>query len=144
MLFNVANYNHMRQEVEALKKKYTTLQGTMSGQKQQLASLQSLASEVSMAYGLKQILKASAPEEETALPQAYRNSVEQYGMLIRASTATPWQRMNLLDDRWAAVVPKLWPVEGPLTGTFGDRLDPFNGEGSLHAGVDISTPYGSA
>lgn len=143
MLFKVANYNHMRQEVEALKKKYNVLQGTMSGQKQQLASLQSLASEVSIAYGLK-VSKPIDRDEITEIPLAYRASVEQYHMLIRASSATPWQRLNLLDDHWAAVIPKLWPVEGPLTGTFGDRLDPFNGEGSFHAGVDISTPYGTA
>ncbi len=143
MLFKVANYNHMRLEVEALKKKYSALQGTMTGQKQQLASLQSLASEVSMAYGIK-VAKPDFLEQRDEIPVAYRASVEQYHTLIRASSATPFQRLNLLDDRWSAVVPKLWPVEGPLTGTFGERLDPFNGEGSFHAGVDISIPYGTA
>ena len=143
MWLKVANYNNLRQEVAALKKKYNILQGTMTGQQQELASLQSLASEVSMAYGLKQVTGVSAPIAETEMPLEYRTSVEQYRLLMRASVATPWQRQNLLDDRWGTTLPSLWPVEGPMTGSFGERLDPFNGEGSFHAGLDISTPYGS-
>jgi murein DD-endopeptidase MepM/ murein hydrolase activator NlpD len=38
--------------------------------------------------------------------------------------------------------PTLWPVEGRITGAFGERIDPFNGEGAFHRGVDISSPYG--
>ena len=33
-------------------------------------------------------------------------------------------------------------MEGPITGPFGARIDPFNGEGAFHSGVDISCPYG--
>ena len=33
-------------------------------------------------------------------------------------------------------------VEGQVTGSFGERIDPFNGEGAFHSGVDISSPYG--
>jgi murein DD-endopeptidase MepM/ murein hydrolase activator NlpD len=35
-------------------------------------------------------------------------------------------------------------VEGRVTGSFGERLDPFNGEGAFHSGVDISSSYGQA
>jgi murein DD-endopeptidase MepM/ murein hydrolase activator NlpD len=38
--------------------------------------------------------------------------------------------------------PTLWPVIGPITGQFGERLDPFSGEGAFHTGVDISGEYG--
>jgi murein DD-endopeptidase MepM/ murein hydrolase activator NlpD len=38
--------------------------------------------------------------------------------------------------------PSLWPVIGHLTGTFGERMDPFSGEGAFHTGVDISSQYG--
>ena len=40
--------------------------------------------------------------------------------------------------------PTLWPVIGHLTGTFGERMDPFSGEGAFHTGVDISSQYGDA
>jgi murein DD-endopeptidase MepM/ murein hydrolase activator NlpD len=142
MLLKVAHYNQLRQQVEALQKRYANQQGTISGQQQQLASLQSLASEVSMAYGLKQVTQA-VPKQDEVMPAEYRDSVEQYHMLMRATYATPFQRRNLLDDHWGGVmIPSLWPVEGPITGSFGDRNDPFNGEGAFHAGVDISSPYG--
>jgi murein DD-endopeptidase MepM/ murein hydrolase activator NlpD len=38
--------------------------------------------------------------------------------------------------------PTLWPVEGRITGAFGERIDPFNGEGAFHRGVDIASSYG--
>jgi murein DD-endopeptidase MepM/ murein hydrolase activator NlpD len=146
MLIKVAHYNQLRSQVETLQKRYANQQGTISGQQQQLASLQSLASEVSMAYGLKQVAKAgpaSGSGEGEVAPMAYRASVEQYHMLMRATFATPFQRQTLLDDHWGGVtIPSLWPVEGPITGSFGDRNDPFNGEGAFHSGVDISSPFG--
>ena len=34
------------------------------------------------------------------------------------------------------------PVEGKVTSSFGERDDPFNGEGAFHAGIDISAGFG--
>jgi murein DD-endopeptidase MepM/ murein hydrolase activator NlpD len=56
------------------------------------------------------------------------------GMGVRQATITDWLRM--------AEAPNLWPVEGRITGSFGERIDPFNGEGAFHRGVDISSDYG--
>ncbi len=42
-----------------------------------------------------------------------------------------------------ADAPSLWPVEGRVTSSFGEREDPFNGEGAFHAGLDISAPNGT-
>ena len=41
--------------------------------------------------------------------------------------------------------PSLWPVMGPITSSFGQRVDPVlhNGEGEFHAGIDISAPNGT-
>jgi murein DD-endopeptidase MepM/ murein hydrolase activator NlpD len=33
-------------------------------------------------------------------------------------------------------------VEGQITGSFGERTDPFNGEGAFHTGVDIGAAVG--
>ena len=43
-----------------------------------------------------------------------------------------------------AFTPTLWPVIGPITGQFRERMDPFSGEGAFHTGVDISSQYGDA
>jgi murein DD-endopeptidase MepM/ murein hydrolase activator NlpD len=54
--------------------------------------------------------------------------------LTRNATTADWVRANS--------APNLWPVEGQVTGSFGERIDPFNGEGAFHSGVDISSAYG--
>jgi murein DD-endopeptidase MepM/ murein hydrolase activator NlpD len=42
-----------------------------------------------------------------------------------------------------ADAPSIWPVEGRVGSSFGEREDPFNGEGKFHSGVDIEAPYGT-
>ena len=42
-----------------------------------------------------------------------------------------------------ADAPTLWPLEGRITSGFGERLDPIDGEGAFHTGIDIAAPYGS-
>ncbi len=50
---------------------------------------------------------------------------------------------SLSDWTRAAEAPSLWPVEGRITSSFGERVDPFNGEGAFHSGIDLSVPYGT-
>jgi murein DD-endopeptidase MepM/ murein hydrolase activator NlpD len=43
-----------------------------------------------------------------------------------------------------ASAPTLWPVEGRITSGFGERNDPFSGDGgAFHRGVDISSTFGT-
>ena len=42
-----------------------------------------------------------------------------------------------------AAAPTLWPVQGRVTSSFGERIDPFGGEGAFHRGVDISSDIGT-
>ncbi len=53
---------------------------------------------------------------------------------VKNATTADWVRL--------AEAPNLWPVEGMVTGSFGERIDPFNGEGAFHSGIDISSTYG--
>lgn len=50
---------------------------------------------------------------------------------------------GLVDLASLSYAPSLWPVQGPLTSSFGEREDPFSGEGAFHKGVDISSHYGT-
>jgi murein DD-endopeptidase MepM/ murein hydrolase activator NlpD len=45
----------------------------------------------------------------------------------------------------AANSPNIWPVTGPISSSFGERIDPVlgNGEGEFHPGMDISGPLGT-
>jgi murein DD-endopeptidase MepM/ murein hydrolase activator NlpD len=42
-----------------------------------------------------------------------------------------------------ADAPSLWPLEGRVASGFGQRIDPFNGEGAFHEGIDIDAPLGT-
>src|ERR1700740_641754 len=52
MLWKVGNYNALRHDQETLKKQYQALQTTVKDTNQRLDSLQSLATEVAMTYGV--------------------------------------------------------------------------------------------
>jgi murein DD-endopeptidase MepM/ murein hydrolase activator NlpD len=118
----------------------------------QVASLGSLASEVSALYGLKSdsILESNAPEFREA---QVNSSLDQlYALRTSALTGaattgiTLGLTRNVTTADWirANAAPNLWPVEGRITGSFGERIDPFNGEGAFHSGVDIASSYGQA
>jgi murein DD-endopeptidase MepM/ murein hydrolase activator NlpD len=150
MLMKVARFNQLRSEKEALKTRYNQLEQVAQEKEIQVASLGSLAGEVSALYGLKtsRMLRADSsdlsPDEfSSSLDQLYalRSSALSGAATVgielgggKPATTADWLRM--------AAAPTMWPVEGPVTGSFGERIDPFNGEGAFHTGVDISTAYG--
>lgn len=152
MLLKVSHFNELRAQKEELKNRYTRLEQVAKERDIQVASLGSLASEVSSLYGLKtdQILTPSSDALQDAavtssLDRLYTlrstalNGAATTGIslgLTRNVTPADWLRANS--------APSLWPVEGPVTGSFGERTDPFNGEGAFHSGVDISANYGQA
>jgi murein DD-endopeptidase MepM/ murein hydrolase activator NlpD len=143
MLFKVSNYNNLRTEKEALKKRYDNLQQVVNQTNTQLASLENLASEISSAYGLKR--KLLGPDDlghEGLLVPSYQASLEQFNFLQNMPLSQPAGVLSAVT--WLENTrPSMWPVQGSLTGNFGSRIDPFEGEGAFHAGVDISSPYGS-
>lgn len=142
MTWKVSNYNSLRGEVDTLRTKYQVLQRENDEKQEQLASLQLMASEVSAALGLKSQLEGTADiSDEGPLVPSYNESIEEYNFLKSASFsrlhheyARSWQKN---------VVPSMWPVNGVLLSRFGERTDPFSGEGAIHAGVDISAPMGT-
>ena len=152
MLFKVMRFNQVRAEKEQVKSRYSQLEQVARDKDIQVASLGSLASEVSAIYGLK-----TEPLLQHADPQARRDSMvdsslNQFNILRvsaisgaatigigmgahRPMTTADWLRLSQL--------PTLWPVVGRITSAFGERIDPFNGEGAYHRGVDISSTYGT-
>jgi murein DD-endopeptidase MepM/ murein hydrolase activator NlpD len=151
MVWKVANFNELRSEKKALQSRYQALEQVSHEKDVQVASLGSLADEVSVIYGLKPNQKFLASKGEPVQPDQVQYSLDQlYALknsaLTGAATAglgMGHRRQATLSD-WidATTAPTLWPVLGPITGSFGERIDPFNGEGAFHAGVDISCPYG--
>ncbi len=139
MAWKVANYNALRREAEGLRNRYQTLQKEVNQTNQQLASLQMFASEVSLAYGIKQKLEGPSDisSEGSQLP-SYSASVQEYNYL-RSIIGMKRSRPR----RFENAVPSIWPVLGRFMGHFGQRTDPFSGEGAYHTGVDLSAPKGT-
>ena len=142
MAWKVANYNALRQEIESLRSRYAKLQKASNEKSDQLAELQLFASEVSMAYGLKE--KLEGPEEishEGRLLPTIPESLAEYDLLRTANLTSYYHRYP---RSWHTNTrPSIWPVEGHLESYFGKRMDPFSGEGALHKGVDIGASMGT-
>jgi murein DD-endopeptidase MepM/ murein hydrolase activator NlpD len=152
MLLKVSRYNQLRQEKDQLKTSYSQLEQVAKERDVQVASLGSIAGEVSALYGLKTqptLVTASADhvddsEVTSSLDQLHvlrtsaLSGATMVGLtlgLTRNATTADWFRANS--------APNLWPVDGQVTASFGERIDPFNGEGAFHSGVDISSAYGT-
>jgi len=151
MLMKTSEYNELRAEKDDLKNRYTKLEQVAKERDIQVASLGSLASEVSSLYGLKSdpVLVAAATSDKIQDDQVVSSLDRLYTLKttalsgataagltlgLRNATTADWVRANS--------APNLWPVEGPITGSFGERIDPFNGEGAFHSGIDIGALYG--
>lgn len=150
MLWKVGNYNALRHDQETLKKQYRALQTTVTDTNQRLDSLQSLATEVAMTYGVMRFHPAAFDQADAlATPQdAFDRSVEQYSFLKRnaaviAVTAGGMRLMPGMSFSDSNYTPSIWPVLGHITDSFGARLDPFSGEGAFHTGVDVGADYGA-
>jgi len=153
MLLKVSRFNQLRTEKEALKNRYSRLEQVAKEKDIQVASLGALASEVSALYGLKsERLLVTASTEDMRDAQVSSSLDQLYALKTSALSGAATIGISLGLSRnvttadWLRVSasPNLWPVEGQVTGSFGERIDPFNGEGAFHCGVDISASYGQA
>lgn len=166
MLLKTESFNQVRQERETLRKNYKQMAEIAHDRDVQVASLGALAGEVTTLYGLRQdkliSQRASANPATAPTPQslalsddvsqqAVKLSIDQFyalreqAMSGRVTRAIEGGLTANYDGDWTllADAPSLWPIEGRVASSFGEREDPINGEGAFHAGIDIDAPYGT-
>lgn len=169
MLLKTESYNQVRAERETLRQNYQRMAQIAHNRGVQVASLGALANEVSALYGLRQnrleAAKAATPASAAAaasssatLAQTDDPSQQQVAKSIDAFFALRQEAMSGAVSRalesgltanftgdWTelADAPSMWPLEGRVASSFGEREDPINGEGAFHTGIDIDAPYGS-
>jgi murein DD-endopeptidase MepM/ murein hydrolase activator NlpD len=151
MLWKADSYNAIRSERDNLKQEFTKLQTSVKDTNQRLDSLQSLATEVAMTYGFMRFRETPFALSSFSgnTQDSFGRTVDQFNFLEKnaSSLAMAKEGLHLLPPQPglgdASVTPSLWPVTGQITASFGERLDPFSGEGEFHKGVDISVAYGS-
>jgi murein DD-endopeptidase MepM/ murein hydrolase activator NlpD len=148
MLVKTQRFNQLRNEKDALKKDYTQLEQIAAESQMQAQSLSSLAGEVSSLYGLKPdpVFQDDDPASASiqqfyALRMTAMNGAASVG--INSMSNGELQEASTRDWMRLAAAPTLWPVQGRITGSFGERIDPFSGEGAFHRGIDISSEIGT-
>ncbi len=156
MLLKVSDYNNLRTEREALKTQFRTLENVFSKTNAKLDSLQSLAAEVALSYGLSRSRSLQVPgawielalKSTSPLEPSYRASMDAFNLMRSAPRAGSDDPAALdvgsVSHLATATMPSIWPVHGSVTAGFGQRMDPFSGEGAFHAGLDISAPAGTS
>jgi murein DD-endopeptidase MepM/ murein hydrolase activator NlpD len=169
MLLKTESYNQVRADRETLRQNYQRMAEIAHNRSVQVASLGALANEISALYGLRQNRLQAAAEKPTATPgkaapapaalaqtddvnqQQVANSIDMFYALRAEAMSGAVSRAleggltsNFTGD-WTelADAPSMWPVEGRVASSFGEREDPINGEGAFHTGVDIDAPYGT-
>lgn len=148
MLWKVGNYNALRSKQAELQQQYQQLKKAAKDSDERLSSLQSLATDVAVTYGFSKLPNSPFGESQTpAEPQeSFEQSVAQFNFLQKnVSAMASADSLRLVSSPGLgemAFTPTLWPVVGEITGRFGERLDPFSGEGAFHTGLDIAAKYG--
>jgi murein DD-endopeptidase MepM/ murein hydrolase activator NlpD len=141
MVWKVANYNSLQQEAQVLRERYDNLQRKVKQTNEQLATLESLADEVTTAYGVKKQLAGSSDlVGEAPLVPTMGDTLAEYSYLRTTNLS---RERNIFTRGDVNVLPSVWPVNGRLMGGYGVRSDPFSGEGAMHTGVDISAAQGT-
>ena len=164
MLLKTESFNQMRQDLDSLRRNNRQMERIAHDRDVQVASLGALASEVTALYGLRQnklaapaSASAAAPTPTTLAlsdevdPQQVKLSIDQFYALRtqalsgRVSRALEGGLSPSFAGDWTALAdaPSIWPLEGRVGSSFGERMDPFNGEGAFHSGIDIDAPYGT-
>ena len=167
MLLKTESYNQVRQDRETLRKNYQQMAQIAHDRNVQVASLGALANEVTALYGLRQSKLANAKTDAAAAAaqptpaslaladdvdtQQVKLSIDQFYLLRSQAMSGRVARAlesgltaNFVGD-WTelADAPSIWPVEGRVGSSFGERQDPINGEGAFHSGIDIDAPSGT-
>jgi murein DD-endopeptidase MepM/ murein hydrolase activator NlpD len=143
MSWRVANYEKLLSDFNHLRNRYQDLQRVSKQRGEQMASLENLASEVSSAYGLnKSVPDDGAPLDwDSSLEPTAKESIEEFNFLKSASYSGIFHQYA---HQWQThSQPSVWPLMGTLSSSFGERSDPFSGEGAFHSGIDLSAAKGT-
>jgi len=144
MTWKASRYDELRANFDHLRTRYQDLQRVSRQHTEQLASLETLASEVSVAYGLNQPVRFNSLElgaQNEALTAGVTESIQEYNFLKSASYGGIYH--NYAHQWQTHARPSLWPVEGTIRSAFGVRTDPLSGEGAFHTGIDVAAARGT-
>jgi len=152
MLLKVSRYNQLRTEKISSKTIILAWNRLPKSADVQVASLGSIAGEVSALYGLKaQPTLVQRPAEQisgrrrkffarsVACPSEFCFKRSHNGRSDHGPHSKCHHR-RLVQGKLSS---QSMAGGRQVTASFGERIDPFNGEGAFHSGVDIGSSYGA-
>ena len=144
MSWKASHYEKLRAQFDQLRGRYQELERVARQHNEQIAALENLAGEVSVAYGFNEPgFSGSTPALSATEPLTpnVSETMEEYNFLKSANFSRIYHRFAF---QWQVhSQPSLWPVNGLLTSAFGGRTDPLSGEGAFHKGVDLCAAPGT-
>jgi hypothetical protein len=149
LLWKAADYDALERRQSHLQQQYQQLASAAADADLRLFSVQSLAGEIAMSYGSAHPHGGpfGVTEFLDKTDAAFEGSVAEFKFLnmYARGLGNPALRLASIGRSTLSesFTPTLWPVVGQITSYFGDRLDPFSGEGAFHTGIDISSEYGA-
>jgi septal ring factor EnvC (AmiA/AmiB activator) len=144
MFFKVSHYNALRADLEGLRNRYQHLQQETKQHDHQMASLESLAGEISASYGINQPGAANSEmpmDDDFAGDKNVKESIDEFNFLKSANYSHIYHHYA---NKWQSnIEPTIWPLVGSIRSPFGGRSDPFSGEGAFHTGIDLAASIGT-
>jgi len=143
MFLKVSHYNALRADLEGLRNRYQHLQQESKQHNEQMASLESLAGEISASYGINQPGAANSmtPMDADFADKNVKESIDEFNFLKSANYSHIYHHYAA---KWQSnIEPTIWPLIGAIRSPFGGRSDPFSGEGAFHTGIDLAASIGT-
>lgn len=161
----VSEIDFLRQSIASLEQENSSYRAATEALTGQIASLQSAVTEL----GVKASIDPATAKAIDKLPGVLRNraiggtssataplplfptgvnSLEDTFGIMRDLLQGMETRLNVVRksverrQALANATPSLWPVFGWLSGSYGQRTDPFTGDSGFHRGLDISADRG--
>ena len=144
MFLKVSHYNALRADLEGLKNRYQNLEQVSKQHNKQMASLASLAGEISASYGISEPGASNSMmpmDGDSTTDKDVKESIDEFNFLKSANYSHIYHHYAA---KWQTnIEPTIWPVVGTIRSPFGARNDPFSGEGAFHKGIDVAAPIGT-
>lgn len=159
MAFRAADYDQLRAENTELKVETKNLEVSTRKLDTKIARLESISEEITdliesdswnKRFGNLNIPAAGGSKIDYRTSDIINGAKTKPGVgTLKDRTAELENNLTLLqqvvEKRFEKLqfTPTLWPVTGRIGSHYGKRLDPFTGIAETHAGLDISSLYGS-
>lgn len=144
MFWKAEQFEKLQADFQRVRSQVHILEKDKAKSNEQIKQFENLAQQVSVAYGITPPTaddSKSMMDEDDTSTASLKESIHEFNILKTASFSHIFH--HYAHPFQTHVQPSLWPVQGVVRSSFGQRMDPFSGEGAFHSGVDLSAAIGT-